>query len=220
VNIGVRDLRVGNYNGMQLFLANIRITSLFLLICGSDRLNCVILNLKEKGGVKLADNQEHKSQELMTEDIVKEYSTEDLTVYWNPKVCSHPGYCWQGLPKVFDPARRPWVDLKAASPEEIIKIIDTCPTGALMYDLPEGSKVDPGIARGPGWVQFKKSEPAVTRIKVARNGPLVVEGPSEVYDAEGKLIKKYHQFAFCRCGLSLKQPFCDGAHFKQGWKEK
>jgi len=168
----------------------------------------------------LADSQEYMKQERFAEDIVKEYSTKDLIVYWNPKICSHPGYCWRDLPDVFNPERRPWVDLQAARPEEIIKTIDICPTGALMYDLPEGSKVDPRMARGPGWVHFKKSEPTVTRIKVAKNGPLVIEGPSEIYDAGGNLIKKYHQFALCRCGLSLNKPFCDGAHFKQGWKEE
>lgn len=167
----------------------------------------------------MAEDERRNDQERMATDVVREYSTPDLTVYWKPNLCAHPGYCWRGLPKVFNPSRRPWVDMQAAGPEEIIKTIDTCPTGALTYDLPEGSKVDPKLARGPGWAHFKKDEPAIVRIKVLKNGPLMVEGPSEVYDAEGKLIKKYHQFALCRCGLSSNKPFCDGAHFKQGWKD-
>lgn len=160
-----------------------------------------------------------KRRESIADDIVKEYSTRDLIVYWKPKICAHPGFCWKRLPQVFNPARRPWIDMQAASPEEIIETIDICPTGALMYDLPEGSRVEPVLARGPGWVRFKKEEPAITRIKVVHNGPLMVEGSSEIYDARGSLIKKYHQFAFCRCGLSSNKPFCDGEHFKQGWKD-
>lgn len=165
------------------------------------------------------DNQAPENQGWMSEDVRREYSTADLIVYWNPKLCAHPGFCWKGLPQVFRPKKRPWVNMQAASPEEIITTINTCPTGALTYALPEGSKVDPEKAKGPGWVDYKKREPAITRIKVLKDGPMMIEGPSEIYDAEGKLIKKYHQFALCRCGLSLNKPFCDGAHFLQGWKD-
>ena len=46
-----------------------------MLIGGSDRDNCVILNLKWQEGVVLAENPGHKSQKLITKDIIKEYST-------------------------------------------------------------------------------------------------------------------------------------------------
>jgi uncharacterized Fe-S cluster protein YjdI len=164
-------------------------------------------------------NQDPKNQAGTPEDILKEYATEDLIVYWKPKLCAHPGFCWKGLPQVFNPRKRPWVDMQAASPEEIINTINTCPTGALTYALPEGSKVDPQKAQGPGWVNYRKGEPAITRIKMLKNGPLMVEGPTEIYDTERKLIKQYHQFALCRCGFSSNKPFCDGAHIRQGWKD-
>jgi uncharacterized Fe-S cluster protein YjdI len=165
-------------------------------------------------------NNEDKNAKPLAKDVIKQYSTKDLIVFWNPKLCAHPGYCWRELPQVFNPARRPWIDMHAASPEDIIKIIDICPTGALTYDLPEGSIVNPELARGPGWAHFKKGEPAITKIKVLKNGPLIIEGPSEIYDTEGKLIKKYHQFSLCRCGLSSNKPFCDGKHFQKGWKDE
>lgn len=158
--------------------------------------------------------------ERLAEDVVKQYSTNDLVVFWNPKLCSHPGYCWRELPQVFNPQNRPWINMQAASPQEIIKTIDICPTGALTYDLPEGSNVNLESAKGPGWVHYKKEEPAIAKIKVLKNGPLIIEGPSEIFDFQGKLIKKYHQFSLCRCGLSANKPFCDGMHFKKGWKEE
>jgi Uncharacterized conserved protein len=110
--------------------------------------------------------------------------------------------------------------MQAASPVEIIKTVDTCPTGALVYELPEGSEVDPELARGPGWVHYKQEEPAIAKIKIIKNGPLMVDGQSEVYDSGGNLIKKYHQFAFCRCGFSANKPFCDGAHLPNRWKDE
>jgi len=39
------------------------------------------------------------------------------------------------LPDVFNPRKRPWVNLQAASTDEIKKTIDTCPSGALAYKV-------------------------------------------------------------------------------------
>ena len=40
-----------------------------------------------------------------------------------------------GNPDVFDPKRRPWVDLSKADAKEIGEIIDRCPSKALQYEL-------------------------------------------------------------------------------------
>jgi uncharacterized Fe-S cluster protein YjdI len=63
----------------------------------------------------------------------KEYTNGDVTVIWKPDVCAHSGNCVRGLPKVFKPGEKPWVQIEAASSEEIRKTIDTCPSGALSY---------------------------------------------------------------------------------------
>lgn len=86
----------------------------------------------------------------MDKNGVKEYQTEDLIIYWNPSICYHASECWHRLPQVFKPAERPWIRMANATPEEIIKTIDQCPSGALTYKLPTSSKVDPAVAQGPG----------------------------------------------------------------------
>jgi len=63
----------------------------------------------------------------------KEYTNGDVTVIWKPDVSAHSGNCVRGLPKVFKPGEKPWVQIEAASSEEIRKTIDTCPSGALSY---------------------------------------------------------------------------------------
>jgi CDGSH-type Zn-finger protein len=54
-----------------------------------------------------------------------------------------------------------------------------------------------------------------TVVRLRDNGPLVIEGPVKIVDAEG------HEFvqpagkavvALCRCGQSQRKPFCDGSH--------
>jgi uncharacterized Fe-S cluster protein YjdI len=63
------------------------------------------------------------------------YRNKDITVYWDSDKCVHSTYCILMLPDVFNPRRRPWVNMQAAGTEDIKKTIDTCPSGALTYKL-------------------------------------------------------------------------------------
>lgn len=74
-------------------------------------------------------------REKLEQKGYKTYENSEINVYWNPKVCQHATECVRGNSEVFDYQRRPWVDINAASPEEIAGIIDRCPSGALQYDL-------------------------------------------------------------------------------------
>jgi 3-phenylpropionate/trans-cinnamate dioxygenase ferredoxin subunit len=56
-------------------------------------------------------------------------------------------------------------------------------------------------------------------IKIQRDGPYMVEGDVKLMDHEGKEVKPAKQpFFLCRCGGSVKKPFCDGTHSKIGFK--
>lgn len=63
----------------------------------------------------------------------KEYSNAEVTVFWKPDICIHAAECVKGLPTVFDPNKKPWVNLKKASSKDVIMTIDKCPSGALSY---------------------------------------------------------------------------------------
>jgi CDGSH-type Zn-finger protein len=52
-------------------------------------------------------------------------------------------------------------------------------------------------------------------IRLRDNGPLVIDGPVRVIDAEGNeftLPTEKPLLALCRCGQSQRRPFCDGSH--------
>ena len=54
-----------------------------------------------------------------------------------------------------------------------------------------------------------------TRIRIRDNGPLLVEGPITIVDAEGNefpISGDKPAIALCRCGASSNKPFCDGSH--------
>lgn len=44
-------------------------------------------------------------------NITKTYTVEDLTVKWEPHKCIHSAICFHGLPMVFDPRKRPWINI-------------------------------------------------------------------------------------------------------------
>jgi 3-phenylpropionate/trans-cinnamate dioxygenase ferredoxin subunit len=54
-------------------------------------------------------------------------------------------------------------------------------------------------------------------IKLAENGPLLVDGDFRLTDAAGNEIP-VRKKALCRCGGSTIKPFCDGTHSKIGFE--
>jgi uncharacterized Fe-S cluster protein YjdI len=64
----------------------------------------------------------------------KHYISGDLKVSWTPSVCTHSTNCWKGLISVFNPRRKPWIDLTQADKHLIIKQVDKCPSKALTWE--------------------------------------------------------------------------------------
>lgn len=59
------------------------------------------------------------------------YVKGSLQVRWQSELCTHCEACWRGLPAVFDPQARPWVNLDGAPADEVVKQVVACPSGAL-----------------------------------------------------------------------------------------
>ncbi|MGA9097664.1 MAG: (4Fe-4S)-binding protein [Methanotrichaceae archaeon] len=132
---------------------------------------------------------------------MKEYTNSEITVYWDPDKCIHSRKCVNGLPQVFDRNKKPWINMQGSDSEEIMKVIDRCPSGALSYKKSET-------------IQKPSAE-----IKVTKNGPLLVKGNCVLIDCDDNEIASCGPFALCRCGGSKKKPFCDGTHSKIGFDD-
>ena len=63
--------------------------------------------------------------------IVKEYTNGDVTVVWKPEICIHSGICARGLPSVFKPREKPWIQMEGSTSEEIVNQVLKCPSKAI-----------------------------------------------------------------------------------------
>lgn len=70
----------------------------------------------------------------MAQDVTKRYSNGEVTVIWKPALCQHSGICARGLPAVFDPRRRPWIELQHSDTAAITAQVDRCPSRALSWE--------------------------------------------------------------------------------------
>lgn len=137
---------------------------------------------------------------MSKEPIIKEYSNGEVTVVWQPDLCIHSTKCWKGLPGVFNPQARPWVNVQGADSSAITEQVGKCPSGALSIKS-EGSKI----------IEQE------TIVELSENGPILVYGNLSIKDKEGNITKKHKVTAFCRCGASANKPYCDGTHRKVGF---
>jgi uncharacterized Fe-S cluster protein YjdI/CDGSH-type Zn-finger protein len=157
----------------------------------------------------------------------KRYRNEDITVYWKPSACVHASYCYRELIEVFDPSRRPWVDMNGSTTETIIEVVNLCPTEALTWKWNDDKKNESigsdqcnHIAfRRPDLMNIPESGPEAqpASVKVMSDGPIVLKGDFTLhYDGITKEAKD-GIISICRCGASDHQPFCDGIHRKIGF---
>ncbi|MAP54264.1 (4Fe-4S)-binding protein [Altibacter sp.] len=132
----------------------------------------------------------------------KEYSNGEVTVLWKPELCIHSAKCVHNLPEVFKPKEKPWVQVANSNTEAIINTVKACPSGALSHYL---------NAIGPATVD-RETKKEMMRIEIMENGPLMVYGAISIVHDDGREEQKARATAFCRCGQSGNQPFCDGSH--------
>lgn len=133
----------------------------------------------------------------------KTYTNGEVTIVWKPDLCIHSANCVSGLPAVFDTEKKPWINADGAATEAIIEQVKKCPSGALST-----------------YINKEKVEAAAqekTKVTLAKNGPLIVQGSIDLKDADGSIITTGSSCALCRCGGSSNKPFCDGTHNKIGF---
>src|SRR3954452_20824260 len=140
--------------------------------------------------------------------LTKEYATDEIVVEWEPRLCFHSQNCVRSLPQVFDQSRRPWVQVDAASADEVEAAVARCPSGALRTRRVAAAAEEHGQA-----------PPTVC---ASDNGPLLVSGGVRIVDADGGArgqLGRLHSWCyveaqrsgFLRTALASPRAPCAGA---------
>lgn len=137
-------------------------------------------------------------------ETVLTYQGDEIKVTWDKERCIHAAECVRGLPNVFDTGRKPWIKPGMAATDELIGVIEKCPSGALHYELKKPEQTE--------------EPPAQNIITIKEDGPLYIHGQVIIKNLDGDIVLKDTRVAMCRCGKSSNKPLCDNSHIKAGFK--
>ena len=176
----------------------------------------------------------------MSDPRNRQYTNGEITVFWIPSKCIHATTCFRELIEVFNPGRRPWVNMDGAPTRRIIEVVNKCPTQAIVWknnsDLSdEEQAAQRRIAReeeNPETLTgtyeqsdtrlIKEQNTAVkpASVRIMKDGPIVVEGKFRIIEKNDEELKTTVMTSFCRCGNSRIMPYCDGTHRKIGFTDE
>jgi len=126
---------------------------------------------------------------------------ETVTIQFDASRCIHSRGCVLGHPEVYVPnVVGEWIHPDAATPAEVIRTGQNCPSGAIQVFLNDGT----GSSNTP---------PVVNTLRVRENGPLAIEAELQI-KGEPQAAPRA---TLCRCGASQNKPFCDGSHVAAGF---
>jgi uncharacterized Fe-S cluster protein YjdI len=140
----------------------------------------------------------------------RNYTNGEITVYWQPRKCIHATTCYRELIEVFNPRKRPWVNMDGASTEEIVRVVKLCPTEALTFKY--NSEIVPEKA--------PEQPEVLAEARIMEDGPIVLKGDFAIYDVDGRELRHLKITSLCRCGKTYNPPYCDGTHRKTGYTGK
>ena len=141
----------------------------------------------------------------MSDEKKVDYPGEEVSVEWDGRLCIHVGECGRAQGELFVGGRQPWCQPGLVSVEEVVEVVERCPTGALTYRR----------AYGEG-----ERAPERNTIVVSNNGPLYLRGDLEIDDVGDDMPGVRFRAALCRCGESKNKPFCDNSHEEAGFVDR
>jgi CDGSH-type Zn-finger protein/uncharacterized Fe-S cluster protein YjdI len=131
------------------------------------------------------------------------YEGRALAVTYDAKRCIHAAECVRGLPEVFDPGAKPWIQPGEVDAETLARVVYRCPTGALTLERDDG---------------VREPVAATNTATLTPDGPIYLRGELTLLAGDGSVTLTGTRIALCRCGASQNKPLCDGSHRNVGFR--
>lgn len=139
----------------------------------------------------------------MSDSKTFQYDGDKANVVWDGRLCIHIQECGRAKGKLFVGGRQPWCQPDETTVDDVVAVVERCPTGALTFEVKDGSIEETAAARNS--------------IAVTNNGPLHVRGDLQIQDAPDDMPGTKFRASLCRCGQSEIKPFCDNSHDAAGF---
>jgi len=133
------------------------------------------------------------------------YPGENINVEWNGQLCIHIGECGQAKGELFANGRTTWCQPDLVLVDEVIDVIERCPSGALIYKSNDST--------------IKEKPDKENSVSVSYNGPYFLRGELDIENNPTDMPGLEFRAALCRCGQSKNKPFCDNSHETIGFKD-
>ena len=141
----------------------------------------------------------------MSDEKTYSYPGNVVSVEWNECLCIHIAECGHAEGDLFVGGRQPWCQPDLVELEDVVDVVERCPSGALTYEAK-----DLGV---------KESPDRNNTVMVTYNGPYFVRGDLNIEDVPSNLNGIAFRAALCRCGASKNKPFCDNSHESIGFRD-
>ncbi len=93
-----------------------------------------------------------------------------------------------------------------------IRQVSNCPSGRLAaFGRGSEAPIEPPLPKSIGVIEDPSERVS---------GPLWLRGGLPVIAADGFAYEVRNRMTLCRCGASANKPFCDGSHFKIGFRDR
>ncbi|OOZ39260.1 hypothetical protein BOW53_12435 [Solemya pervernicosa gill symbiont] len=134
----------------------------------------------------------------MSESVKFKFPGTQIDVEWDSRLCIHMGECGQAEGELFEGGREPWCKPDLVDLDNVVDVIERCPSGALTYETKDGSTTETVADENT--------------LLVSYNGPYFLKGDLDIEGAGDDMPGVRYRAALCRCGKSKNKPFCDNQH--------
>jgi len=117
-----------------------------------------------------------------------------INTVFNPNVCMHVYYC-----KPLEAHRAAELAGDDRAAEEIARVVDSCPSGALRWEATDDIGAERPVREGG-------------RVEVVEGGEIRLIGSYDCKNFEPMEGMDGERATLCRCGRSKNKPWCDGRH--------
>ena len=176
-----------------------------MAFCGENqeiRGDCFLCRCGESKNAPYCDGT-HKSVGFSGENVAQEekgfrvWEGKNIKTYFNIDACMHVFHC-KPLKELRE---KEALDETGTIAQEIMKVVQACPSGALSYELSKDFE--------------EPTTPFDVEVDIIEGAEIRIQKEFEPQNFELQERQPRDKATLCRCGLSNNKPYCDAAHRKK-----